>query len=250
MPGINYFLRGLSMLNEPGIRRYVVLPVLVNLVLFGLLTWALVDQLSSLSSWLESVLVDWLEWLLWLLWLLAALLWLVIYGYCFSIVSNSIAAPFYGLLAEKVQAKATGQSLDSPLTWPALVSMVKRTLVREVQKLLYLLPRLLGVIVITLPLYFIPVIGVLTPFIWFAWSAWSLALENVDYAADNNAVTFSDMRMQMSKDRAAHMAFGAGAALACAIPLLNLLAVPAAVAGGTLLWLERHPQSGIAPHQQ
>lgn len=244
MPGIHYFLRGLSMLNERGIRRYVVMPVLFNLLLFGVLTWVLVDQLSLLSSWLQAVLVDWLEWLLWILWLLAALLWLVVYGYCFSIISNSIAAPFYGLLAEKVQAKATGQTLDTPLTWPALVSMVKRTLIRELQKLAYLLPRLLAVIAVTLPLYFVPVIGVLTPFIWFAWSAWSLALENVDYAADNNSIGFSDMRSQMSKDRATHFAFGGAAALACAIPLVNLLAVPAAVAGGTLLWLERHPQSG------
>lgn len=250
MQGINYFLRGLSMLNEQGIRKYVVMPVLFNLVLFGFLTWALIDQLSLLNAWLESVLVDWLEWLLWLLWLLAAILWLVIYGYCFSIISNSIAAPFYGLLAEKVQAKATGQTLDAPLTWSALTLMIRRTLLREAQKLLYLLPRLLGIIVITLPLYFIPIVGVLTPFIWFAWSAWSLALENVDYAADNNNVGFSEMRMQMSKDNTTHLAFGGATALACAVPLFNLLAVPAAVAGGTLLWLERHPQSGNAAVRQ
>jgi CysZ protein len=240
MSGIDYFTRGLKLLNQPGIRRYVVLPVLFNLVLFFLMTWLLVDQLSQVTAWLETMLTDWLDWLLWILWVLIALLWLVIYGYSFSLISNSLAAPFYGLLAEKVQAKLTGNSLDEPMTLGYLSTMVRRTLVREWQKLKYLLPRLLVLIVISIPLYFIPVVGVITPVLWFAWSSWSLALENIDYTADNNQITFSQMRQTMSAKRSLHFTFGAACALAASIPLFNLLAVPAAVAGGTALWLETH----------
>lgn len=236
--GFNYFIFGLKMLNKPRIRLFVIVPVLINLVLFSLLSWLLIDQIGVAASWLDAHLVEWLDWLLWLLWLIIGALWLVIYGYSFSMISNSIAAPFYGLLAEQVQAQLTGKGLETPVTLKSFIAMVKRTLVREGQKLLYLLPRLLVLIVVSIPLYFIPVAGVAVPVIWFIWSAWSLALENIDYAADNNLVSFATMRDTMKTNRTLYLSFGSAAALAASIPIFNLLAVPAAVAGGTALWLK------------
>ncbi|MGD9662531.1 MAG: sulfate transporter CysZ [Porticoccaceae bacterium] len=239
MSGFRYFLVGLKLLNQPRIRLFVVMPVLVNLVLFSLLSWLLIDQLGVAANWLDEHLAAWLDWLLWLLWVIVGILWLVIYGYSFAMISNIIAAPFYGLLAERVQAHLSGNIPDTGLTFNGFMVMVKRTLVRELQKLAYLLPRLLLLILVSVPLYFIPVIGVAVPVIWFLWSAWSLALENVDYAADNNQISFTHMRQSMKKSRITYLSFGSAAALAASIPLFNLLAIPAAVAGGTALWLDQ-----------
>lgn len=239
MTGHTYFFKGLKLLAQPGIRPFVILPVLVNILLFVLLTWLLVDQLGAISSWMEGKLTGWLEWLLWLFWLVIAALWLIIYGYSFSMISNTVAAPFYGMLAEKVQARLTGESLDMPMTFAAITALTRRTMVREVQKLLYVLPRLLALGILSLPLYFVPVIGLAVPVLWFLWGSWSLALQNIDYAADNNQTAFPAMRKRMAQKRLLSLSFGGAAVVASAIPLFNLIAVPAAVAGGTALWLER-----------
>lgn len=237
MTGVNYFFQGLKLLAQPGIRPFVILPVVVNILLFVVLTWLLVDQLSLITGWLATTLTGWLEWLLWLFWLVIAVLWLTIYGYSFSMLSNTIAAPFYGLLAEKVQARLTGEVLDTPMTVPAIVALTKRTMAREARKLLYVLPRLLALGLISLPLYFVPVIGLAVPVLWFLWGSWSLALQNLDYAADNNLTTFPALRKRMGQKRLLSLSFGAAAVVASAIPLFNLIAIPAAVAGGTALWL-------------
>ena len=243
MSGIRYFFRGLGLISEPGIRGFVLFPVLINLLIFSAVTWFLLGLTDDFTTWVTGALGDWVESFLWLVWLVLGLLWLILYGYSFSIISNSIAAPFYGLLAERVQAKVTGKAPDEPLNLRTFLAMVKRTMIREWQKLLYILPRLLGLLVVSIPLSFIPVIGMVVPALWFIWSAWSLSLQNLDYAADNNLVTFPDMKTSMKKHRVYCLSFGSAVAIAAAIPVFNLLAIPAAVAGGTALWLEQWPDT-------
>jgi len=246
MSGIGYFFLGLKLLKEPGIRPFVILPLLVNLLLFAGLTWFLAAQLSAIANWLNAYLPAWLEWLLWLFWLAAALLWLIVYGFSFAMISNTIAAPFYGLLAEKVQARLSLDAPQTPMTATALMALTARTLAREAHKLLYLLPRFLLLALISLPLYFIPVAGLVVPLLWFAWGAWSLALQNIDYAADNNAMSFPAMRKSMGENRFLSLSFGAAAVASASIPLFNLIAVPAAVAGGTAMWSD-HLRQGAQP---
>lgn len=247
MKGFHYFFRGLRLLTEPGVRAFVVLPLLFNLVIFVALTWYLLSLTGDFNQWITATLGDWAEWLLWLIWLVVGALWLIVYGFSFSMISNSIAAPFYGLLAEKVQAKLTGIALDQPVTFASFMALTRRTLAREWQKIRYLLPRLLGLLVISVPLYFIPVVGMVVPLLWFLWSSWSLALENLDYAADNNQVSFQQLRVAMKQRRLLYLSFGGAAALASAIPLFNLIAIPAAVAGGTALWLDHWPTQDKSP---
>ncbi len=246
MRGFGYFVRGLRLLAQPGIRLFVIAPVLVNLILFVGLTWLLVHWLGTFTDWIVASLGAWVEWLLWLVWLVAGVLWLVIYGYSFALVSNTIAAPFYGLLAERVQLKLRNQVPEEPLNLKTLMVLLKRSLKREWQKLRYFIPRLLLLLVVTVPLSFIPLVGAAVPLIWFLWGAWSLAVQNLDYPADNNQVTFPVLRRQLGQRRSLTLGFGAAAVLTAAVPLFNLLAVPAAVAGGTALWLD-HCQTPPAP---
>ena len=244
MSGFSYFIRGLKLLGDREIRRFVLLPLLINLLIFIALSWYLLALTGDFTRWLIDTLGSWAEWFLWLIWLIVGALWLVVYGYSFSMISNSIAAPFYGLLAEKVQAKLTGTTPDQPFNLQTMSALVKRSFAREWQKLLYAIPRLLLLLLVSIPLYFIPVIGMAVPAIWFLWGAWSLSLQNIDYAADNNSVDFQTMKTSLQKRRAYCISFGSAAVIASSIPLFNLLAVPAAVAGGTALWLEQWPQDG------
>src|SRR5690606_24112672 len=83
MGGAGYFLKGLKLLWQPGIRAFVVIPLLINILLFAVLTTVLVSQFDALFTWLAAQLPSWLQWLLWLLWVIVGAVWLLIYGYSF-----------------------------------------------------------------------------------------------------------------------------------------------------------------------
>jgi CysZ protein len=239
MNGIRYLLRGLSMLSTPGIRPFVILPITINLVIFIVLTSALFTQFSQFSEWLNSYLASWLTWLSSVITLLAGILWLLLYGYFFSVISNVLAAPFYGLLAERVESRLRQLPDQPPLTMQGLLALAGKSFVREWLKMRYLLPRFIGVLVITLLLSFIPVVGLMGTVIYFLWGSWALALENADYSADNNGVSFDLFRQACSAHRYSTLGFGAASLFLVSIPVINLFAMPAAVAGGTLLWVEK-----------
>ena len=42
--GLDYFLTGLRRLPEPGIRAFVIIPLLVNIVVFGTMIWVATSQ--------------------------------------------------------------------------------------------------------------------------------------------------------------------------------------------------------------
>jgi CysZ protein len=101
--GVGYVLTGLRWLPRAGLRGFVAIPLLINTLLFGGGIWLGASQLERLDRAVQGWLPDWLAWLHWLLWLLFALTALVVIFYAFSLVANAIAAPFNGLLAERVE---------------------------------------------------------------------------------------------------------------------------------------------------
>ncbi|STM10168.1 putative sulfate transport protein [Escherichia coli] len=106
--GFYYFAQGWKLVSQPGIRRFVILPLLVNILLMGGAFWWLFTQLDVWIPTLMSYVPDWLQWLSYLLWPLAVISVLLVFGYFFSTIANWIAAPFNGLLAEQLEARLTG----------------------------------------------------------------------------------------------------------------------------------------------
>ena len=74
---------------------------------------------------------------------------------------------------------------------------------------------------------------------WLIFSAWMMAVQYTDFGADNNNVSFKELRERLSEERMSSLSFGVIVYFMIAIPLLNLVVMPAAVAGGTVFWVER-----------
>ena len=75
--GFSYFREALPLLLRPGLRLFVILPLLVNLLVFGgLIVFALQLFNDTLAHLMGSV-PDWLSWLVWLLWPLFGVLMLL-----------------------------------------------------------------------------------------------------------------------------------------------------------------------------
>lgn len=231
--GPAYLKAGFSMLSEPGIRLFVALPLLVNIIIFGSLMALSFDRFGHYLNQLMDWLPTWLDFLRWVFWPLFVILLLAAVTYLFSSVANIIAAPFNGLLAEKVEEKLTGKEVSGRETIASALKSFPRSILREIRKLShYLMFALLTLIASML-------ISPAAPFLWFALGAWMLALEYCDYAMDNHGLSFGDAKRRLSSQRGTVAGFGTLVMLGTMIPVVNLLIMPAAVCGGTLLWVER-----------
>ena len=231
--GALYFLRGFAIVTRPGIRRYVVVPLLINTTLFAALAYFGASWLVGFAT---DMLPDWLEFLAWILvpgFVVAALM---AGFYTFNLLANIIAAPFNGLLAEAVERHLTGRSPPSAGGgWGAFLRELGPTVATELRKLAYVAIRSLP----PLLLFLIPVVNVVAPFVWMVLGAWMLAVTYVDYPMANHGIGFAELRARLADRRLLSLGFGGAAVAALAVPVLNFLVIPCAVAGATAMWVEQ-----------
>jgi CysZ protein len=240
--GFHYLLQGFRIIRQPGLRRYVAMPLLVSILVFGGALFGLAYWLDLLVDPLLKRLPDWLDWLRYLLWPLFTLAGVLLVFYGFSILTNLIAAPFNGMLAEAVEQHLTGQTIDTG-GWQSLLADILPSLFSELRKLLYFVIRAvpLGL------LFLIPGINLAAPFLWGLFSAWMLAIEYTDYPMANHRLLFSRQRKLLRRKRVLALGFGGGTLLVTMVPVLNFLAMPAAVAGATALWVDRFRDETESP---
>ncbi|NKF50371.1 sulfate transporter CysZ [Shewanella sp. WXL01] len=234
--GVNYFFEGLQLIKQPGLRVFVVIPLLVNFVLFGSAMYFAFGKLGELFEWMNAQLPEYLAWLDFFLWPLAVSSLLVVMSFVFSSVMNWIAAPFNGLLAEKVENHLTGKSLNSGNTVD-LIKDLPRIMKREWTKFKYYLPRAIGFLV----LFLLPGVGqTIAPILWFLFTSWMMAIQYCDYPFDNHKVPFDDMKRALSNTKGTSYSFGASVTLFSMIPILNLFVMPIAICGATAMWVDRY----------
>ena len=69
-----------------------------------------------------------------------------------------------------------------------------------------------------------------------------LALEYADYPLGNRGLSFRDQRQLLRQHWPLTLGFGGMVLVLTLIPLLNFLAMPAAVIGATLMWTQEAPE--------
>ncbi len=232
--GIIYFFNGMALLFRPGLRRFVIIPLVINIVLFVILFGTFQHYMQQLDQWLSQLLPTWLQWMSIFLWALFLLSFYLIVTMLFVLLANMIGAPFYGLLAENVDRLLTSTKRPST-SFLATLADVPRIIVRQLIILLYYLPRAFAMLI----LFFIPVIQVIMPLLWFCFNAWYTTLTYYDYPSDIHRQPFGVMLASLRRKRTLGFGFGTAALLCSMVPVLNVIAIPAAVAGATQLWLER-----------
>jgi CysZ protein len=233
-------LEGLQILWRRDIRWLVIIPLLINMVLFASATGFAANWLQNWITTITTSVPDWLQWLAWIIWFLFSILALAIYAFTFTILANLIGSPFYGVIAQRVIAAEVGDNQSNVSNESGLLSGAWNSLARELQLIGYFLPRTVVVGIVTLLLSVIPALNLLAPILAASWAAWCLCLQYLDYAADSENTTFADLRNKVSASRLSSMGFGFTAMIASAVPLLNLLMLPASVVAGSLLWCRQH----------
>ncbi|MFT6917641.1 MAG: CysZ protein [Cognaticolwellia sp.] len=231
--GAGYFIKGFELIRTPGIRRFVFVPLAVNLILFSYAFYYMFLQLESYMLTLDDWLGESFSWLSNFIWPLAVLFVLIVFSFIFSSVANWLAAPFNGLLSEKVEALLTNQPLNNAGAFD-VVKDIPRTLSRELTKLAYYLPRAL---VFFLLYWLLPVIGQV---LWFLFLAWMMAVQYKDYPFDNHKINFNRMRQALKQRQGLSYSFGITTAVFSMIPIVNLVVMPVAICGATALWVDHY----------
>lgn len=194
--------------------------------------------LTEFSGLLDSLLPGWLDWLRWLLWPLFGTVLLVGEFYLCSMLANLIAAPFNALLAAKLVTQLSPAGAPSASHELRILENIRDEWRKLRYQGLWALPWVV--------LSFIPPINVIAPFAWFVYGSWMLAIEYLDYPLGEVGLTFEAQRQLVKQHRAAMLGFGAVILVLSAVPVLNFVMIPVAVAGACGFW---HARLESATHQ-
>lgn len=223
--------QGLRLVFSPGLRRFVLVPLLVNIVLFSGLAYLGVHYFeTAMDRWLPQE--GWLSYVRGLFWVLFALVYAVILFFGFTLLANLIAAPFNSLLAARVEERLTGQLPPNEQT--SLMRAAGPAIASEISKLIYLATRAIPLALLML----VPGLNVLASVGWLIFGAWFLAVEYGDYPMANYALSPANQRVRLRRRRFKSLAFGTGVTLMMLIPVIQFAVMPAAVAGATRFWID------------
>lgn len=233
--GAGYFFKGFELIRKKGIRRFVFIPLTINILLFSIAFYFMFLQLEhymvAIMQWLPS----WLDWLEIIIWPFAVVTILVFFSFIFSTAANWLAAPFNGLLSEKIESILSGKEAPKG-NMLDIVKDIPRTLGREWKKLAYYLPRAIGFFII---MWILPVFGQI---IWFLFISWMMAVQYKDYPFDNHKVPFHEMKNALKHKQGLSYSFGITVAFFAMVPIVNLIVMPVAICGATALWCDHYKQ--------
>ncbi|MFK5893700.1 MAG: sulfate transporter CysZ [Pseudomonadota bacterium] len=240
--GFNYLLKAITLAGKPGIKRFVFIPLLINILVFVIALWVGIhyfslfmdDMLdfSGLWSWVENLL-NLIKPLLWMIFFSAYLI-LIFFG--FSILANLIAAPFNSLLADATEKYLTGQTISENTDMMQLLKDVFPLIMMEIRKMIYFIIRAIPLLI----LFVIPFTAPIAPILWFLFGAWMMSLQYMDYPMGNHNIDFNEQKKRQKQKRFFSMGYGGGILIATMIPILNFLIIPLAVISATQIWVEKY----------
>jgi CysZ protein len=234
LKGLSYLLTGFRFLMAPSLKRFVIVPFLINLILFTILWIVAIHWFGVFSQWVEHFLPTWLQWLHWLIWILSILISGIFLIYLSTFIVNIAAGPFNSILSTKVEQQLLSHYTSDKKS--TLITEIPAAIKRQFQVIFYYVPRAFFYLI----LFLVPIVQVIAAVLWFIFNSWIMSLQYIDYPMDNHGISFHKMRELMQKRPLLNLGFGIGVLLFTLIPFINFLIVPAAVAGATALWVKEY----------
>jgi CysZ protein len=150
----------------------------------------------------------------------------------FTAVTLVVGGPFYENIAERIEddLSITVGRLDLSW-WKQFLSGLRDGIVLLLRSLVFTIPLFLA--------GFIPVVGqIVVPVLVALTTAWFMALEVVAVPFYRRGIGLRDRTAMLRRRRTLALGLGLPAALLCMIPLLAIVVMPVAFAGGVLVALD------------
>lgn len=255
--GLAFALRGARFVyfQHPRLARYWVFPILITGAALVSVFYGAGTLYDDLGGAVWSLLPEsWSEATGFLGWLVAALRWVIelVSGLLITLLglvlvvllSSVVAAPFNDALSEAVERMLTGGS-PPPFSMKRMFADVVRTIRLELGKVL-LYAAIVGPMF--LASFFIPGVGQVISIVGFALTVIYLGVDYVDWPAARRDWSVGDRVAFTRRQLPAMAGFGTGVWVLLFIPLVNLFFMPAAVAGGTMLFVAMNADAHASGH--
>jgi len=236
--GALYPFHALGLLaRTPRLWRYVLLPILVNIVVAATLYVGLLFAGLRAIDGFVAGLPEWAGALGALLRVLLIVILLIATGFVLVRFGVVLGSPWYTRLSAELELLRGNQPLteqSSGLT--AAMRDLGRALAFELRKLLLVL--VIGALLLLLNL--IPVAGqVIATAGWIALGAAITCLDFFDYPLERRMLRFREKLGVIRRSLPASAGFGLACLALVSIPFVNLLSIPLCVAAGTLFYCDR-----------
>jgi CysZ protein len=230
LEGVRLLARGMAMYGRnPRLIVLGMIPALITLLLFvGMFVLLLVfiTDLAALATWFAD---DWspgarqaTRVVVGIAIVGGALLLGIV---SFTAVTLLVGDPFYEKISERIEDRFGGVPGAVELPWWRSVGDSLRLILIS---LCFTVPLFLGGFIPLLGQTVIPVLGALI-------GGWFLAVELVGVPFGRRGLRLHDRRRMLQAHRKIAVGFGTAVFVCCLVPLVAVLIMPAAVAGGTLL---------------
>ncbi len=232
--GINYFFKGFSLAMHEKIRLFVIVPLIINFAVFSILLWFI---FGYLQTYIDAMIPSWLDWEIVrdIISIVIGLALIFMSSFIFAMFANIIAAPFNAILSEKVEHFLTNTPPPSTGRHGNVISSYIHAISSQIHKLFYSIMWSIPLLI----LFFIPPISFIAPVLWLLFGAWMLALEYIDYPANNHEILFKQQRELLRKHRGTSLGFGTMAMIFSSIPIVNLIVMPVSVVAMTALYVDK-----------
>ena len=228
------------LLANRGLKRYAILPLIFNVILYGVASMVFMyflwnwnvyevawDFLGPIGRWLSAV----VNWMGWLVKLVVAAVALAAAFFTFTAVGMALASPLNDILSEKVEVTYLGgaEKISLPFRFTATAALLSlgdslRNLVRQ-----------LFFTVLVLPFLLIPVVGFVPLFLVGGYFA---GFGFLDAAMARNFLRPRHKRLLSRRHFWEIVGFGAAMQAMFAVPFLGMLLMPVGVVAGTLLYCD------------
>ena len=246
------FEGGRLLMAERQLWGLALVSLLLSLAAFGAALGFVIAYAGEIHTWVTAWMpeVEAAHWYAWLwagparlgLLVLGALLFLAVAGVCLVlayVTASLLASPFHDALALRVERIVTGGVLDE--TGSGLLGTLReggRALREELRRFAFFLAVVGPLAAIGI---LVPGAQIVTGPTIVGFTLLFLPLDYASYTLDRRHVSFAEKRRWVWSQAPTMLGFGAAAFLTCLVPLLNFVAMPLLVVGGTLLALRFPP---------
>ncbi|MBS1552251.1 MAG: EI24 domain-containing protein [Bacteroidetes bacterium] len=237
--GFFYPLRCIKLFFRfPKLIVYSIVPMVLNLVIYGAIFFYTYDYITGKSSDLFMIQSQnglFFEFIKFFFKVFSFILVLLICYLAFIIFGGIISAPFNDLISKLIEEKLyPGQMLPAPET--GFIKEAADSIKEELKKIFFYLSFLIPVLLLNL----IPMIGnTLSLISGTLFSFYYNALDYMDYPMSRRNIKFGQKLKAVNSEKTVSAGFGAVAFILTFLPVINVILNPLLVVSGTSLFFTK-----------
>jgi CysZ protein len=235
IPSPLYVLHGaLFLRNHPSLWKYAAAPLIISAVILSISYYLLY---YFFLDWLRGAIATQWYWQIvyYAVLVVVGLFMLIMFFFVFIFAASAIAGPFNELISEKTEQLVEGTFENAGFSFIMLIKDSGRAILHSAK----ILAIYLSLVLVSLVLLLIPGFGpLLFSGACVLLSAYMFAYEYLGYPMDRRRFSFKEKRIFLRSRIISIIGFGLGTLAVASIPIINILLIPSAVVGGTLLFLD------------